>query len=268
MTSISGIRKHIFIGSREIVRSPEVKLLSHRHAPLNSAWIDLHETDRSLIRSIKKDETVEIRIGYRDVEPFVWKGTVRATSEGKTIDQITVHAVGLEKPLDSVRITQSWRNETPEAIVKYAAQQSGLPINRIDSTGCVLPHCIANNRMLWEVVNQVAHTCQKSYNINMNKWAFWLGADGLNWGDFDEPGDIPIIATGQNLINYAPDSQKYSWNKIETFLLPDLQHSMLFRLKDTRRNIDETFRALRVIHRVSEQNRTYIWYGEERSLFE
>lgn len=96
-----------------------------------------------------------------------------------------------------------------------------------------------------------------------------MGQDGkVNWGDFDEEGDIPSVATGAGLIKHLPASDAKGLNVVETFLLAGFMHSMKFRLIDTRRDIDDEFRALSVWHEIKERSvRTFISYGEEYNQF-
>ncbi|WP_211233827.1 hypothetical protein [Maridesulfovibrio bastinii] len=98
----------------------------------------------------------------------------------------------------------------------------------------------------------------------MSHWALWLGADGVHWGDHDEDGSMPEIATAAGLIRHIPSAAPHSMGEVETFLLPDMLHSHKFLLQDTRRGIDDQFRALRVLHEITPTSaRTRLGYGEE-----
>lgn len=263
---ISGIRTHIFIGDQEILRCPGCRIEFVRHRPLSRAAITLPDPKGELYRSIKNDRFVEIRTGYRNEEPAIWKGMVSWKKRGSTKDQIEVGVVGRdEKTLCSFPILQAWENETPEAIIKWSIGQAGLSPGRIDSPGVTIPRFAASNIPVWQVARQCAHTCQKAFGIDMSRWAFWMGADGkVNWGDFDEPGDMHVIATGAGLIKHLPSSAAKGLNVVETFLLAGFRHSMQFRLIDTLRDIDDEFRALQVFHEIKERSvRTFIGYGEE-----
>jgi len=221
-----------------------------------------------LYRSIGDDEPVEIRIGYRNEDPSIWKGTVAWKKHG-TKDQIEVGVAGEESPLAETLITMSWSNETPEAIVRYAINRSGLSAGQIDSPGVTLPRYVASNIPVWQVARQCEHTCQHAFGSNMSKWALWMGADGkVNWGDFDESGEVPVIATAAGLIKHLPSQDNSGLSMVETFLLAGFMHSMKFRLVDIRRGINDEFRALRVRHEVKDVSvRTFIWYGEEYGQF-
>jgi hypothetical protein len=265
---ITGIRTHIFIGGKEILRAPRVWIESARHAPLSLAGITLPDPEGELHRSISQGDQVEIRLGYINETPAIWKGTVTWTRPG-TEDQLEAGAVGEEKPLADTRITMSWQEETPEAIVRLAVNQSGLSTGQIDSPGVTFPRFVAGNIPVWQVARQCAHTCQRSFSLDMSKWALWRGADGkVNWGDFDEPGDMPAIKTAAGLIKHIPASDAKAASLVETFLIAGFMHSMKFRLVDVRRGVDDQFRALRVRHEVTDKSaRTFIWYGEEYEKF-
>ena len=249
----------------EVLRCPRCWIESIRHRPLTRAGITLPDPKGDLYRSFKKDDSVEIRLGYRNEDPFIWKGTASWIQRGHTKDQIEVGAIGAEKPLTTTMITQAWENENPEAIIKWAIVQAGLTVGRIDSPGVTIPRYAAGNIPVWQVARQCAHTCQRSFDIDMSRWAFWMGQDEkVNWGDFDEDGDIPSIATGEGLIEHLPAAAAKGINIVETFLLAGFMHSMKFRLTDARRGIDAEFRALSVRHEILERSaRTFIGYGEE-----
>jgi hypothetical protein len=265
---ITGLRTHIFIGSIEVLRAPGVFMHFERHVPLSRVGITLPDPAGELYKEINNGDNVEVRLGYRDEDPDIWTGSVSYKRPG-TRDQIVVNAVGEELPLSTTFITQSWENETPEAIIKWAIGQAGMEAGAIDSPGVVFPRFVAACAPVWQVACQCAHTCQKAFGIDMSKWALWMGADGkIYWGDFDEPGDTPVIETGAGLIKHSPDGGDLSWSTVETFLTAGFRHSMKFRLVDTRRDIDDEFRALQVRHEVKERSvRTFIRYGEENEKF-
>lgn len=265
---ISGIRTHIYVGSREFLRCPRCLIESRRHAPLGRAALNLPDPTGELGRSIAEGSPVEIRLGYRDQAPAIWQGTVSWTRRGATADQLRIGAVDGALPLSATRITQAWQNETPEAIVAWAIRRTGLTVGRIDGLDVGLPRFVASNVPVWQLVRQVAHSCQKAFGVDMSRWALWLGADGVNWGDLDEPGGVPTIATGAGLIGHAPGGGPAAVSEVETFLLPGLTHSRRFHLQDIRRGVDETLRALTVRHEIEPKKaRTYLCYGEEYGRF-
>lgn len=258
----SGVRIDITIGRNEVLRSPRWYIQSERGKYLGRAGITLPDPERELWKSIQKGDAVEICLGYRNHDPVFWQGTVAGCGPGETKDQVEIIAIDSALPLTTTYIVQSWENETPEAIVKWAIGQSGLQVGQIDVIGMVLPRFVASNIPVWQVARQAEYSCYKAFGIDMSDWAFWLGANGVNWGNFDEPGDIALIATGGGLIDHVPADGPGALSKVETFLLPDLMHSRRIHLQDDYRGIDGTFRALRVRHEgTPDRVRTCIWYG-------
>jgi hypothetical protein len=263
MTGISGIRTRIILGGREVLRAPEVWTEGRRHTCLGRAGLVLPDPDGTLIKAVAVGDALEIHMGYRDREPAVWSGTVEWIKP-KSKDQLSVGAVGESRPLTSMRIIQSWEDESPEAIIAYAVGQAGLTVGRIDSPGVVFPRFVAANATPWQIALQCANTCQRSFGLDMSKWAMWMGADGVNWGDFDEPGTGPVISSAETLIQHRPATDKAALSNIETFLLPGMRHSQRFVLEDARRGVTGDFRALKVRHQVKQNAaRTFIEFGEE-----
>ncbi|MFH2064991.1 MAG: hypothetical protein ABIK15_07330 [Pseudomonadota bacterium] len=266
---IAALNTEIQIGNYQANRCPRVWIAGTRNAPLTRYGVTLPDPAGDLYRSIRKGDLAAIRIGYRDEGAALWEGTVDWKSRGTTQDQIEVGIAGQDLPFSNTIITQSWENESPEAIVKWAIAQAGMTAGRIDSPGVIFPRFSAPEIPVWQVARQCAYTCLYAFGIDMNGWAFWLGADNkVNWGNFDEDGDMPVIATGAGLIRHLPSETKTGLSEIETFLLADFRHSMRFRLIDERRGMDTEFRALGVLHDIKpDQARTYLRYGEEHAGF-
>lgn len=261
---LSGLSLDITIGSYEIMRSPRWWVESLRHYPLGRAGITLPDPDGDLYESISAGDAVSITFGHRDQNPATWSGTVTDRFPGQTRDEIEIRAVDSSLPLTSTRICQAWENETPEAIVKWALGQTGLSIGTIAATGVVLPRFSAANISVWQLAQQAKQSCRDAFGLDMTKWALWLGRNGVNWSDTDEPGDTPLIATTDNLLRHEPNDWSSGMSLIETFLIPDLSHSRLVHLQDDWRGIDTTVRALRVRHEgTPDKIRTLIWYGRE-----
>lgn len=262
---INGLRTHVTIGNREVLRCPRLTIVSLRHSPLDHAAVTLPDPAGELYRAIRPGDPVMISLGYRDQAPAVWQGTVSKVRPG-TQDQLELLASGPELPLATTRIRQSWENEDPAAIIRRCVTAAGLPLGRIDSPGPILSRFVASDIPVWQVARQCALTCAKAFGLDMRRWALWMGADGLvNWGDFDEPGEVPVIATAAGLIEHLPASESGAQlSRVTTFLLAGFSASRLFRLRDARRGIDARFRALTVRHEVSPNKiRTHIEYGEE-----
>lgn len=262
---LSGLNMQIRLGSRLVLRCPRCEITSRRHDPVSMALLVLPDTDGSLYRSIAAGETLSISYGYRGQDRAEWSGTVKWTRRDGRKDQIEIGAVDGAKPLLDTRITQSFEEETPTTIIRWALNRTGLAIGRIDPQEYVLPRFVAADLPVWQLVRQVVYSCHRAFDSDLRRWALWLGAGGVNFGDFDESGSVPIIATAAGLISHRPTEDITGLGEVETFLLPGMSHSRLFRLQDVRRGIDATYRALCVQHIIEPNKiRTYLNYGVER----
>ncbi|MDP2401633.1 MAG: hypothetical protein Q8M66_06610, partial [Actinomycetota bacterium] len=238
---------------------------STRTAPLGSAGLILPDVDGTLSRSLKTGAAAKIEFSSSSGVAGAWSGTIAAPpAAAPERDHLGVRLVSLALPLATTRITQTFSNETPEAIITWAIRLSGLAVGKVAATGMVLPHFIASDCSVVALARQLALTCQRSFDLDMSAWKLWLGAGGVNWGDFDEPGSVPTIASGEGLLLHAPTGGPCGLGAIETFLLPDLTHSRRFHLRDSRRGIDASYRALHVRHSGTVNRvRTHIFYGAE-----
>lgn len=258
---ISGIRIDITIGDLELQRTPSWWIESLRGYPLGRAGVTLPDPQGELYQTIKAGAAIEIEVGYRNQDPVSWTGTVADIYPGATRDQLEVRAIDAAKPLTDKRIVQAWENESPEAIVAWAIRQAGLPVGTIDATGIIIPRFVASNCPVWQLVRQVAETCERQFGLDMSGRALWLGSAGVNWSDADEPGDVPLIASQAGLIDHQPATAGNAAPMIETWLLADLMHSRRIHLQDDRRGIDAQIRAQRVRHEGQpDKSRTIIWY--------
>uniref|UniRef100_C6E6P9 Uncharacterized protein n=1 Tax=Geobacter sp. (strain M21) TaxID=443144 RepID=C6E6P9_GEOSM len=261
---INGLNLEITIGDLEVFRAPRWWIESLRHHPLGRAGITLPDPKGELYQTVQVGDEVTISVGYRDQSPATWSGTVAGRYPGETRDQLEIRAVDGALPLAKTKITQAWENETPEALVAWVIRQTGLSVGTIMETGMVLPRVSAGNIPAWQLIQQIKISCRDAFGLDMSKWALWLGAAGVNWGDLDEPGDTVAIATLANLIEHEPIDWRSGMGLIETHLIGDLSHSRLIRLQDVRRGIDEVHRALRVRHEgTPDKVRTLVWYGVE-----
>jgi hypothetical protein len=261
---LSGLHIDITIGDLEVYRSPRWWIESRRHYPLGRAGITLPDPTGELFKTINIGDPVTIELGYRNQAPTTWSGTVALRYPGQTPDQLEIRAVDQSYALAQTSIIQSWENETPEAIVAWAIRQTGLPVGKIGETGMLLPRVSAGNILAWQLVQQVGISCRDAFGLDLSTWALWLGSAGVNWGDFDEPGDTVTVASSANLINHDPTDWATGMGLIETYLLADLSHSRLIHLQDDRRGIDTVHRALRVRHEgTPDRVRTFAWYGVE-----
>ncbi len=267
--ALSGLGMRIRLGRLAVLRCPRLTIDSTRHQPLTLASLVLPDPAGEVGRTLTRGDAAEIQLGYRDQTPATWRGTVGGVMAGPSKDQVLVRVLGPELLLVETLISQTWLDESPEAIVRAAVRQAGLPLRRIDSPGMMLRHFVASGVAPWQLARQAAHTVQRATGQDMRRWALWMDASGaVNWGDFEEPGDeagsVPAIATRAGLIRHEPASGPAALSRVETFLLPSMRHSRLFRLRDERRSIDEQIRALRVVHEITPGSaRTHLFYGDE-----
>ncbi len=266
--NISGIRTQIKIGSTQILRCPSCVIESERYQPLSRATLTLADASGELYRTFARGDSVQIEVGYRNQPPSIWSGSVRWIGKGETKDQICIGAVDSAMPLLTTRLKQVWENETPEAIVAYAIRLAGFKVGRVGQVGMILPRVIASDISVWQLVQQIAISCHQSFAIDMSRWALWLGSDGVNWGDFDEPGAVPVIATGAGLLTHEPAVGVFGRGRIVTLLQPGLMHSRRVQLKDSRRGIDSRHRVLSCEQLIEPNKmRTHIEYGVEHGRF-
>lgn len=268
--AINGIRTHLIVAGREYVRTPDLWIESSRRSPLSRAGLTLPDPTGEELRRLVKGQPVEIRLGYRDRAPSVWRGTIEWTKPGLA-DEAAVGAVGVERPLATTRVTQAWIEESPEAILRHCVGLTGLPVGRIDSPGVVLPRFVASNHSVWQIAEMLELSCQRAFGLDIHAWALVVDSQGrVTWGDFDEPDQtsVPVVATGGLLIDHAPASDAAGQGVVETWLLPSAWPGQLFRLADARRGLDEQYRILRVRHAVAAQSaRTHLWYGVEHGQY-
>jgi hypothetical protein len=260
---INGLSTQVVVAGRTVLRCPRIEIETRRHMPLSMARLVLPDPGGELIQAWSAGDPVQLQFGYRDQSPGQWDGTIESIgADGK--DRIEVRAVGQERPSSDTRIIQTFENEDPAAIIRFAVSASGLPVGRIDSPGVIFPRFVASDATVWAIAVQCAHTCRHGFGLDMSRWALWLGADGVNWGDFDEPGQVPVVATGAGLIRHSPGGGAYGRPFVVTFLIPSFVASMVFRLRDQRRGVDSLIRAQTVVHSITpDLARTCIEYGDE-----
>jgi hypothetical protein len=251
------------IGPLKFNRLPKFWLLSRRHAPLTLAGVSFPDPDGSLYPYVAKGQAAVISFGYLEADWSIFQGLVE--SKNQAGGQVEVEIVGLDRKLLDYPIIQSFRNETPENILRWCAGQAGLAVKRIAETGLTLPRFMVSGQNLYEVSQMLKAAARNAFNRDLSSFALWLGADGLNFGDFDETGDAPIIETGELLLSHSPTNGPEELNKVESFLIPDLRHSRQFVLTDITGGFYLRQRAQVVRHEINQgAARTYIWYGAEQ----
>lgn len=267
---IDGFNTYIRVGKIEFPRAPGVKIISQRNVPLTRFEITVPDPTGNIARATSDRDTVSIIVGYRDQDPALWEGTVKRDSVRRNKDQLVINVAGPERPLLETMIKQSFQEETPEAIIRYAVSRTGLSTGNIESPGVVFPRFTAMSIPVWQVARQCEHTCSRAFGLDMRAWALWMGKDGkINWSPGDETtANIPVIESNANLISHSPGRNSADMSRIETFMLPHLMHSMRFRIKDAKRGVEGEFRALKVEHELSfGRVRTFIHYGDDHERY-
>jgi len=261
---IAGIRLRVEIGDAIIERCPRIEIASTRHCPLDIARIDVPDPTGEMPRAFEYGDPVRIEYGYRGGESATWEGTMRGLVRANR-DQLRFLADGKALPLLSAHVSECYADESSVAIARHLIRRTGLPIGKISIPDEIISRFHISTLPVWQAVFQLRHSLQRAYGHDMNRTALWLGADGVNLGDFDEPGDVPVIASGENLIRHLPTDKQKGQDSIETHLLPGLSHSRRFHLVDTRLSVDAAFRALKVRHEITQEHvRTFLNYGRER----
>ncbi|OIQ51036.1 hypothetical protein BerOc1_02981 [Pseudodesulfovibrio hydrargyri] len=260
---ISGIRLNIEVGGNVIERCPRLEILSVRHRPLDMARVHVPDPEGAAGDLFAHGDPVRIEYGYRGGASAEWQGTLRAL-ERVSRDQVCLTADSLALPLADAFVTECYTDDSSLFVARHILGHTGLPLGRVDIPDEVISRLPVSTLPVWQAVRQLLHSLGRAYGHDMRRTALWLGADGLNLGDFDESGDLPVIATGENLIRHLPAHAKDGLHLVETALLPGLSHSRRFRLVDTRLGVDRDFRALDVRHAVTPEGiKTNIRYGRE-----
>ncbi|WP_419787209.1 hypothetical protein [Pseudodesulfovibrio sp.] len=261
---IAGIRLHVEVGSTIIQRCPRLEIVSARHCPLDIARIDVPDPSGDVADAFAYGDVVRIEYGYRGGESAVWTGTLQGT-ERVNRDQLRLLADSAALPLVSTYVTECYADESSAAIARHLIRRTGLPLGRIAIPAETISRFPVSTLPVWQAVAQLLHTLSRAFGHDMASSALWLGSAGVNIGDFDEPGDVPIIATGENLIRHLPADRNSGLHQLETALLPGLSHSRRFDLEDTRLGLTAAHRALKVRHEINEERvRTFLNYGRER----
>jgi|GEM_PF-430854 len=270
--AIAGIRQRVRVGNLEVRRCPRLELVSRRHAPVSKAEIHVPDPDGSLQAASPTGADVTVEYGYRGGQSATWTGTVQGVRRVNR-DQLCLLADGPDLTLVRTTVRECYADESARAIARHLLEHTGLPVAAMP--GITIPdeplaRFPVANIPVWQAVRQLLHTLTRAFGHDMRATALWLGSENgapaLFLGDYDEPGDVPVVATGENLIRHLPAASSTGLASLETFLLPGLTHSRAVHLVDTRQGLDARIRALTVRH-VMEPNRmrTFVGYGEEHA---
>ena len=161
-------------------------------------------------------------------------------------------------------VRDSFYREPADVVARRLLARTGLAVGAVDVPGDVLPYQVFSGVSVARAVRQLAYTLERSFGHDMSRHALWLGASGLTWSDGDEPGDVYSVATAENLLAHTPPQTDGGTGVLVSVPLPGLTHSRLVHIRDARRSLDATVRALDVVHTFQESgNRTVITYGKD-----
>lgn len=267
---IEGLNVRCNVGPVEVLRSPFLELVFQRRAVVSRAIITVPDPEGEARAVLATGQTVAVRWGYRGEAGFwqEWEGTVEGIDQPRadsaSADALTVRAVGLEKALVTTTVTESFYREPADVVARRLLARTELAVGVVDVPGDVLPYQVFSGVSVARAVKQLSHTLERSFGHDMSRHALWLGASGLTWSAGDEPGDVYSVATAENLIAHTPPQTPDGVGVVVSVPLPGLTHSRLVHIRDTRRGVDETVRALTVVHTFQDSgNSTVISYGKD-----
>ena len=263
---IEGINIRCNVGGFEVLRSPCIRLIYRRAAVVTRAEIDLADNSGELVAKLEPGQAVKIRFGYRGGANLwhEWQGTISGKQQNG-LNSLRILAVGQEQKLLNTRITQSFQGEPAKVVARRLLATTGLPVGNINIPADILPHIVFSDVTVARAIKQLEQSLVRSFGYDFSKHSLWLGQAGLTWSDKDEPGDIYVVATAENLLSHDPAETPAGLKSIKSALLPGLTHSMRVRIRDVRRGISEQVRAQDVCHELGASgNITTILYGTER----
>jgi hypothetical protein len=267
---IEGLNIRCNVGPVEVLRTPYLELAYKRRAVLTRCVLQIPDPEGKARAALAIGQAVQIRFGYRGPAGFwhEWQGTVEEIDQpapaSANPDAVTVRGLGREKALSSTIVTESFYQETAQAVAKRLLARTGLPLDNVDIPGDMLPHQVFSQVPVARAIKQLESTLQRSFGHDLSKHAVWLGASGLMWSDGDEPGPAYVIETAQNLIDHSPPTRPGEMGAVVSVLLPGLTDGRQVRIRDTRRGITALERAEEVIHVLQASgNSTTVLYGKK-----
>jgi hypothetical protein len=266
---IEGLNIRCNVGPVEVLRTPYLELSYKRRAVLTRAVIQIPDPEGEARAALAIGQDFAVCFGYRGPANYwhEWQGTVEEIDqpdlESANPDAITVRGVGREKALSTTLVTESFYQETAQAVARRLLARTGLPVGNVDIPGDTFPHQVFSRVPVARAIKQRENTLQRSFGHDLSKHAVWLGASGLMWSAGDEPGPAYVIETAQNLIDHTPPVRPGEMGAVVSVLLPGLTDGRQVRIRDTRRDIVALERAEEVIHVLRESgNSTTVLYGK------
>ena len=250
---IEGFNIRCTVGGLEVLRSPRIVLTLRRRAVVSRCELDIPDTDGSVQAALAKKQPVRIRFGHRG-EGGTWHDWSGTVSDFKMSgeDTVRVVAVGREQALLDTRVIEAMHGEPADVVARRLFASTGLSVAEVSIPSEVLPHIVFSGVTVAMAIKQLASTLETSFGHDMSKHAVWLG---------DEPGDIPVIESAENLISHSPNPSGMS--EAVATVIPGLTHSRIVRIRDSRRQFSELVRAQEVIHALGEHDTTTIRYGSD-----
>lgn len=267
---IEGLNIRCNVGPVQVLRSPFIELVSRRRAVVSRATVVIPDPEGEVRAALAVKQAVAVRFGYRGETGFwhEWAGTVESIGQpganAPDADAVTVQAVGREKALTTTMVTESFYREPADVVARRLLARTGLAVGTVDVPGDVLPYQVFSGVSVARAVRQLAGTLERSFGHDMSRHALWLGESGLTWSAGDEPGDVYSVATAENLLDHTPPATPDGVGVVLSVPLPGLNHSRLVHIRDARRGVDATVRALDVVHTLQDGgNTTAITYGKD-----
>jgi len=260
MTGITGLDINLTVGDFRVNRLPLAELRLVRGAVAGRCILELPDPGGKIAAGLNPDDSVDLYFGYRGGLNQSWQGKI---TEIKSLrDTVEVTALSAELAFIKTKVTECFHQETTKGVITRLMALAGITPGRLEGPDEIIPHMIFSGQSVFQCFRQINETLERVYKFDMSARPYWVDDDGLgHWGDFDAPGPGPILASGDNLIRHDPKGDE---GEAAALLCPGLGHSQLFTIRDDRRALTLTKRALSVVHRLSHQgNRTIVTYGKE-----
>lgn len=260
--AITGLNINLTVGGFTVNRLPYGELRSERGAIAERLRLELPDARGQLAGELKKDDKVSLFFGYRGGPQQTWQGKV---TEIKAVrDMLFVTALSAELAFIKTKITECFFQETARKVITRLMALAGVSPGRLAGPDEVIPHLIFSGQQVYDCFRQINDTLARVYQKDMSASPYWIDENGLgNWGDFDAPGDVPVFASADNLVNHNPRNSEEG--EVVGLLFPGLSHSRQFRVVDLRRSQSISKRAISVLHRLGERNNlTIVTYGKEK----
>lgn len=259
------------IGGRRIERGVErLVAVSSRLTPADRCEIDLANVDGELSGLCSQGDVVTVRWGYRggDEAP-IFVGTARQVISG---ERLHIEAVDRMQSLFETRVTQSFINESPGAIIRWALRRVGITGMRVHEEAVVFPRFNIFNRTVSQVIEMVNNTLLTAYACAAAvDYRWFFDPDGVfHYGPYHEidngrnpfTGTMPVFAYQDNLIDLEPALTADGLSRLETVAVPGLRHSMPIKVVEPiHGGINGEYRVERVeYHQCPRRMRSHVWF--------